>query len=204
MCAPYRCDTFPSLPRSHPEWLLQLLCGPGMRTPYRCNPFSSPSCLLQLLCGLGRQADGQDHPLRQRLRQVLCLHPARAPGSGGPDHPLELPAADAGVEVRALLRIWAGLWPLPGCWLVPAPAARPACLPARASCIARPSVASRPAQLSAGHILTCQRVFLPAGWPPPWRPATVSCSSRLSRHVWCLAPAVCTCCLEPAALNLLP
>ena len=35
---------------------------------------------------------------RVEAREVLCLHPARARRSGGPDHPVEFSAADGGVE----------------------------------------------------------------------------------------------------------
>ncbi len=51
--------------------------------------------LLPLLRRLGRQDSGQDDSGR---RQLLHLHAARAGGRGRTDHPLELPAADAGLE----------------------------------------------------------------------------------------------------------
>ena len=54
--------------------------------------------VLSLLRRLGRQDPRQDHP---RRGQLLLLHPARAGRRRRPDHPLELPAADAGVEVGA-------------------------------------------------------------------------------------------------------
>ena len=49
-----------------------------------------------LLCGLGRQGRG---PHRARSRQLPFLHAAPAGRRGRPDHPLELPAADARVEM---------------------------------------------------------------------------------------------------------
>ena len=52
--------------------------------------------VLSLLRRLGRQDPRQDDP---RRGQLLLLHPARAGRRRRPDHPLELPAADAGVEV---------------------------------------------------------------------------------------------------------
>ena len=52
--------------------------------------------VLSLLRRLGRQDPRQDHSRRGHL---LLLHAARAGRRGRPDHSLELPAADAGVEV---------------------------------------------------------------------------------------------------------
>ena len=52
--------------------------------------------LLPLLRRLGRQDPRQDDPDR---RPVLLLHAARAGRRRRADHPVELPAADAGVEV---------------------------------------------------------------------------------------------------------
>ncbi len=49
-----------------------------------------------LLCRLGRQDRGPD---RSGPRQLLVVHAAPAGGRGRPDHPLELPAPDAGLEV---------------------------------------------------------------------------------------------------------
>ena len=54
--------------------------------------------MLPLLRGLGGQDSGQDDPDRGRL---FLLHTARAGGRRGADHPLEFPAADAGVEAGA-------------------------------------------------------------------------------------------------------
>ena len=56
--------------------------------------------LLPLLRRLGRQDPGQDHPGQRRL---LLLHAARAGRRRRADHPVELPAADAGVEVGPAL-----------------------------------------------------------------------------------------------------
>ncbi len=49
-----------------------------------------------LLRRLGRQ---DRRPHRAGARQLPVLHAPSAGGRGGPDHPVELPAADAGVEV---------------------------------------------------------------------------------------------------------
>ena len=54
--------------------------------------------LLPLFRGMGRQGSRQDHSDRWRF---LLLYPARTRRCGGPDHPLELSHADAGMEAGA-------------------------------------------------------------------------------------------------------
>ena len=55
-----------------------------------------------LLRRLGDQDHGRDEPVRSRLLQ---LHAARAGRRLRPDHPVELPAADGGVEARPGARV---------------------------------------------------------------------------------------------------
>ena len=67
--------------------------------PYRRRARRRPAAddqVLPLLRRLGRQDPRQDDPDR---RHLLLLHAARAGRRRRPDHPVELPAADAGVEV---------------------------------------------------------------------------------------------------------
>ena len=58
--------------------------------------------VLPLLRRLGRQDHGQHDPHR---RQLLLLHAARAGRRRRPDHPVELPAAHAGLEVGPGARV---------------------------------------------------------------------------------------------------